>query len=313
MTDGGPNYAYFQGAIVPMGEAKVSVMTQAFNYGTGVFAGMRAYWNEEEEQLFLFRPLDHFKRLKQSAELMRIDIPQSPEELTEIAQELLRKEGYRTNVYLRPVAYKSDPTLKLRLNGVGSDLTIFALPMGDYLKTDGVHAQVSAWRRIDDNAIPARGKVTGAYANSALMKSDAVLSGFDEALVLNEDGHISEASGANIFIVRDGVAITPPVNANVLEGITRRSIMILLRDELGVEVVERNIDRTEIYLAEEAFFCGTAVQVAGIVKVDHRPIGTGQLGTLTTRLSNLFMDVVGGKVEPYASEWLHPVYVKASV
>lgn len=307
-----PRYAYFQGEIVPIEDAKISVMTHAFNYGTGVFGGLRAYWNADEEQLYIFRPRDHFQRLLNSAALMRMSVPKDTDELTDILIELLRREGYRTNAYIRPIIYKADERIGVRLHDISDALTMFALPFGSYISQEGVHAHISPWRRIDDNAIPARGKVTGAYANSSLIKSDAVLSGYDEALVLNEDGHISEASSANIFIVRDGVVITPPVNANVLEGITRRSLIRLLRDELGLQVVERNIDRTEVYLAQEAFLCGTAVQVAGITCVDHRPLGDGQLGDITQKISTLFNDVVSGQVARYA-DWLTPVYVEKAV
>lgn len=305
-------YAFFKGAIVPIEDAKISVMTHAFNYGTGVFGGLRAYWNADHEQLYIFRPLDHFKRLHQSGKIMHIEITYTPQELADAATELLRREAFRENVYIRPIAYKSDEKIGVRLHDVGDDLTMFAVPMGDYIKTDGIHAHVSGWRRIDDNAIPARGKITGAYANSALIKSDAVLSGYDEAIVLNEDGHISEASAANIFIVRDGVLITPPIVANSLEGIVRRSLIELARRELGIEVVERNIDRSELYLADEVLLCGTGVQVAGVTRVDHRGVGHGTLGAVTRQLQNLFMDVVTGRVEKHL-DWLAPVYQREAI
>jgi len=307
-----PNFAFFEGKIVPFEEAKISVLTHAFNYGTGAFGGMRAYWSDEREQLYMFRPVEHFTRLLQSAKMLRMSIPYSPEELTLHLVELLRSEGLRTNTYIRPLVYKSQEVIGVRVHDIDDDITMFAMPFGAYLKQDGLHAGVSAWRRIDDNAIPARGKITGAYANSALIKSDAILAGYDEALVLNNDGHVSEASGANIFMVRNGTVITPPINANVLEGITRRSLMTLMRDELGLTVEERNIDRTELYLADELFLCGTAVQIAGITRVDHHPVGNGELGSVTTELNDLFMDVVSGKVEQYF-DWLNPVYAKETV
>lgn len=308
-----PKYAFFNGEIVPLADAKVSVMTHALNYGTGVFGGLRGYWNNEEEQLFVFRPLDHFKRFLQSAQLMRMNLEQSPEDLTDILLELLRTEGFHENCYIRPLAYKSTEMIGVRLHDVDDALTIFALPFGRYVANEeGAHVCFSAWRRVDDNAIPARGKVSGAYANSSLIKSDAILSGYDEALVLNEDGHVSEVSSANLFIVRDGVAITPPIYSNILEGITRRSMMQLLRDELGVEVVERNIDRTEVYLADEIFMCGTGVQIAAITKVEHRTIGTGAMGEITQKLRDLYFDVVQGKVEKYR-DWLTPVYQKEAI
>lgn len=308
-----PQYAFFDGKIVPIGEAKVSVMTHAFNYGTGVFAGMRAYWNDDERQLFIFRSHDHFERFRQSASLMRIDVPYSESQLTDILIELLRVEGYHENVYIRPLAYKSTEGIGVKLHDVDDAMTMFAIPYGRYVKNEeGLHVGFSAWRRVEDNAIPARGKVVGAYANSALIKTDAVLAGYDEALVLNEDGHVSEASAANIFIVRKGVAITPSINSNVLEGIIRRTLIELLREELGVEVVERNIDRTECYIADEMFMCGTGVQVAAVTQIEHRPIGTGSMGPISQQLRNLFFDVVTGRAPKYR-DWLTPVYVPEHV
>jgi branched-chain amino acid aminotransferase len=304
-----PHYAFFNGEIVPLAEAKISVMTHAFNYGTGVFGGLRGYWNDDEEQLFIFRPHDHFERLVNSAKLMRINLDYSAAELTEILLKLLRKEGYRTNCYVRPLAYKSTEMIGVRLHDVDDAFTMFALPFGRYVANEeGAHVCFSAWRRIDDNSIPARGKVTGAYANSSLIKSDALLAGYDEALVLNEDGHVAEASAANLFMVRDDEVITPPVNANILEGIVRRSMVQLLRDEMGINVIERNIDRTEIYLADELFMCGTGVQIAAITKVEHRPVGTGYMGPITTQLRDIFFGTVTGRNATYR-DWLTPVYV----
>jgi branched-chain amino acid aminotransferase len=306
-------FAFFDGKIVPIEQAKVSVMTHTFNYGTGVFGGLRGYWNPDEQQLFVFRPHDHFKRFTQSAGLMRISIPYSVNELVEATTELLRAEGYQENCYIRPLAYKSTEVIGVRLHDLDDAVTIFSTPFGRYIeKEEGAHVCFSSWRRVEDNAIPARGKIIGAYANSALIKTDAMLAGYDEAIVLNEDGHISEMSAANIFIIRDGVAITPPVQSNTLEGIVRRSLIQLMRDEMGIQVIERNIDRTEVYIADEAFMCGTGVQVAAITRVEHRPIGTGKLGTITGELRDLFFRVVEGRVEAYR-HWLTPVYVTEAV
>ena len=305
-----PKFAYFRGDIVPFEEATISVMTHALNYGTAVFGGLRGYWNADEEQLYIFRPLDHFERLIQSAKLLRMDIGKTKEDLLAIITELLRKENYHENCYIRPLIYKSDELIGVRLHDVGDDLTMFALPFGRYVANEeGAHVGFSAWRRIDDNAIPARGKIAGAYANSALIKSDALLSGYDEALVLNEDGHLSEASAANVFVIRKGVAYTPPVQSNLLEGIVRRSLIQLMREELGVAVVERNIDRTEVYVADEMFICGTGVQVAAVTRVEHRPIGSGVMGDITTKIRDLFFDIVAGRVPKY-HEWLTPVYAE---
>ena len=308
-----PKFAFFEGQIVPFADAKISVMTHALNYGTGVFGGIRAYWNEEEEQLFIFRPQDHFERFIQSASLMRISLPYSVENLVDMLAELLRAEGFRENCYIRPLAYKSTEMIGVRLHDVDDEFTMFGVPFGAYIPNeDGAHVCFSAWRRVDDNAIPARGKIVGAYANSALIKSDAILAGFDEALVLNQEGHVTEASAANIFVVRKGVVYTPPVQSDVLEGIVRRTIIDLLRNDLGMEVIERDIDRTELYIADEIMLCGTGVQVAAITKVEHRPIGSGRMGQVTRRVRDLFFDVVTGRVEKYR-DWLTPVYMPEAV
>lgn len=304
-----PKFAFFKGRIVPFEQATVSVMTHALNYGTGVFGGLRGYWNAEEEQLFVFRPLDHFERFLHSAALLRMTFDYTPEDLLGFLRDLLQAENYRENCYIRPLAYKSSEAIGVRLHDLECDITIFALPFGSYLKDDdeGSHVCFSAWRRIEDNAIPARGKITGAYANSAFIKTDAMLAGYDEALVLNEDGHVSEASAANLFIVRKGKAITPPVTDNILEGIVRRSLIQFMREDLNIEVVERAIDRTEVYLADEIFLCGTGVQIAPVTRVEHRVIGSGRIGPVTARVRDLFFKVVTGRVEKYR-DWVAPVY-----
>lgn len=299
-------FAYFNHEIVPIGDAKISVMTHTFNYGTGCFGGIRAYWNAEKEQLFAFRLIDHYRRFLNSARLMRTELDYTPEALAAITVELLAREGWRENCYVRPIAYKADEKIGVRTHGLQDAVTIFSVPMGDYLHPDGVHAGVSSWRRVDDNAIPARGKIIGAYANSALIKSDAILAGFDEAIVLNQDGHVSEGSAANFMMMRDGVLITPPVTDNILEGIVRGTLLHLARTELGLAVQERPIDRSELYLADEALFCGTGVQVTPVVAVDHRPLGSGQPGPVTERLRERYFDIMLGNDERYM-EWLTPV------
>lgn len=310
-----PKNAYFRGQIVPFEQATLSIMNQTFNYGTGVFGGIRAYWNDDDEQLYMFRPLDHFKRFLNSSKLLRFEFDQTPEELAEIGMDLMRLEGYRQNVYLRPLAFIDADYVGVRLRGEGLKygITMFTTPFGSYVPNEeGTHVTISSWRRVDDNAIPARGKITGAYVNSALIKTDAESAGFDEAIVLNEDGHISEGSAENFFLVRDGIVYTPPIYANLLEGITRRTVIQLMREDLGIQVVERNIDRTEIYIADEAFFCGTGVQIAAITRVDHRPIGDGSIGPIVTELRDLYFDVVSGKVDKY-KHWNHPIYVEEAV
>lgn len=303
-----PNFAFFKGRIVPYSEAKVGVLTHTFNYGTGVFGGLRAYWNTREEQLFIFRPHDHYQRMIDSARLLLMEMPYSKAELVQSTIDLLKKENYRTDCYIRPICYYGDENIGVRLHGLTPEVTIVSIPFGSYVPNEEEsHVTISSWKRVDDNMIPARGKISGAYVNSALIKTDAQRSGYDEAIVLNQDGHISEGSAENIFLIRSGTVYTPAVTENILEGITRRMIIALLRDEMGIDVVERPIDRTEIYLAEEVFFCGTGVQIAAITGVDHRPVGTGRIGPVTDRLRKLYFDVVRG-LNPKYRELCVPVY-----
>lgn len=303
-----PHYAFFEGHIVPFEEAKVSILNHALNYGTAAFGGLRGYWNEDHQEMYLFRPKDHYRRLLNSAKLLMMTFDYSPGELTEITRKLLQAEDLRGDVYIRPLVYKAESGIGVRLHDLREDLAITAVPFDRYVANDtDAHVTISSWRRIDDNAIPARGKITGAYANSAFIKSDAVLSGFDEALVLTQGGHISEGSAENVFMVRDGVLITPPVTENVLEGITRGTIMELAERELQLPVQERPIDRTEVYLCDELFLTGTAAQITAVTRVDHVPIGTGKIGQITERLRVDFQDLVRGRRQEY-QDWLTPVY-----
>jgi branched-chain amino acid aminotransferase len=307
-----PSHAYFEGQIVPYSEAKVGVLTHALNYGTAIFGGLRGYWNADEEQIYLFRTQDHFKRLLQSAYIMRMDIGKTAEELASILKQLIRTANYRENIYVRPLIYKSTEMIGVKLHGVEDQISIVALPFGSYVdKEEGLHVCFSAWQRVNDNSIPARAKIAGAYANSALIKSDAILSGFDEALVLTQDGHLSESSAANVLMVRNGKLVTPPATDDVLEGITLKSVLQLARD-LGIEVEQRKIDRTEVYIADELMMCGTGMQLAAVTKVEHRNIGTGQMGEITRTLRNLYFDVVSGRVPKYR-DWLDPVYLAEGV
>lgn len=303
-----PKNAFFRGKIVPYSEAKVGVLTHALNYGTAAFGGLRAYWNEDKKQLFLFRPYDHYRRFLNSAKLLCMEFDQTPESLTEISLDLLRVENYHCDVYLRPLAYKADESIGVKLHGVTDEFSIVVVPFDRYVTNDtNAHVTFSSWRRVDDNIIPARGKISGSYANSAFIKTDALRAGFDEALVLTGDGHVSEGSAENIFMVRDGQLVTPSITENILEGITRRTVIDLAREELGLSVVERAIDRTEIYLCEELFLTGTAAQITVVTRVDHRPVGTGQMGTITNQIRELFNKIVRGQEQKY-SDWNTPVY-----
>ncbi len=295
-----PKHAYFQGKIVPYSDAKVGVATHALNYGTAVFGGLRGYWNAEKKTVFVFRPLDHFRRFLHSCRTMLMDFEHTPESLTGIMLELLRVDAYQEDIYIRPLAYKADEQVGVRLHNLTNALTLFAMPFGQYIKNDtNAHVTISSWRRIDDNVIPARGKISGAYVNSALAKTDAALGGYDEALVLTQEGHLAEGSAMNIFMVRDGVLITPPVTENILEGITRRTVMEVAHDDLGITIVERPIDRSEVYLCDELFLTGTAAQVTVVTQVDHRPVGKGVIGPIGAELRTRFDALVHARDPKY--------------
>jgi len=296
-----PKHVFFEGKIVPFDEAKVSVATHAFNYGTAVFGGIRGYWNDNKKKLYIFRPYDHYRRLLNSGRMMNMHIPYDEEGLIQLTLDLVRMEGWQTDIYIRPLIYKADLGIGVRLHDLRDELTIFSLPFQQYVKNDtNAHVTISSWRRLDDNMIPARGKVSGAYANSALIKTDAQRAGFDEALVLNQNGHISEGSAMNIFMVRDGVVITPPVTDNILEGIVRKTAMELAQNELGLPVVERSIDRTELFICDELFMTGSAAQVVAITKVDYRPVGSGEMGPVAGKIRELYVDAVRAKLPKYA-------------
>lgn len=300
-------YAFFKGEIVSIEEAKVSIMTSAFNYGTGIFEGIRAYWSAEEGELFVFKLREHFQRFLHNCRLLLIELPYTVEQLCEITVELLRREGFRTDAYIRPLAYKSSEAIGVRLHDLESECAIFAIPFGEYIdKPAGARAMVSSWRRLSDNAIPPRNKIIGAYVNSALAKTEAHLNGFDDAIMLTEDGHLSEGSAANLFLVRDRRLLTPPVTADILEGITRATVIELARD-LGLETVERELDRSELYVADEVFLCGTAMGVVPLIEVDYRPIGEGKIGPIAKELRRLYQAVVRGQ-EPRYRRWCTPVY-----
>ena len=303
-------YAYFKKEIVPLSEAKIGIMTHAFNYGTGVFEGIRGNWNEDEDQIYVFRIKEHFDRLRKSCKIMQIDFQYETEELISLVTKLVEMSGYHEDVYLRPLAYKSGEVLGVRLHDLEDDFLIFIAPFGPYLDIEkGARCQTSSWRRVADTGIPARAKITGIYANSALAKTEAQLNGFDEAIMLDERGHISEGSGENIFVVIDGRIITPPPSSDILVGITRDTVMTLARDELGLEVVERDIDRTEVYTADECFMTGTAAHVTPVVELDRRAIGNGKMGAVTADLVKLYFEIITGKNAKYA-DWCTPCYSK---
>jgi len=303
----GEPFAYLQKKIVPLAEAKIGVMTHAFNYGTACFEGIRGNWNADQEQLFLFRAKDHFRRLHDSAKILMMELPYSDDELVDLTLEVVRRGNWREDVYIRPMVYKSSELVGVRLHNVDDDLLIFVTTLGAYLDFDaGVHCCTSSWRRVDDLGIPARAKVTGIYVNSALAKTEAQLNGYDEAIMLTHDGHVSEGSGENIFMIRDGTMYTPPPSDNLLVGITRNTVIEIAQNEWNIPLVERNIDRSELYIADEVFMTGTAAHVSPIIKIDHRPIGNGTIGPISKKIQHMYFEATKGNVERYA-RWCTPV------
>ncbi|HEX2469694.1 MAG TPA: branched-chain amino acid transaminase [Candidatus Limnocylindrales bacterium] len=297
---------YFEGAFVPMRDAKVSIMTHAFMYGTATFEGIRAYWNEEQGKLYGLKVREHVERIRQSCRILLMkDIP-TVDELTRLIIETVRRNGFREDVYIRPSFYKSTKAIGVRLHDLDNDLCIITLPFGNYIDTaNGVRLMTSSWRRNADEALPARGKIVGGYVNMAFQKSEAELNGFDEAVVLTAGGHVNESSAANIFVVRDGVALTPPVSDDLLEGVTRKGLIELMANE-GISTVERSIDRSELYVADEIFVCGTGVQVSPVIEVDHRPVGSGEVGPIARLVRDRYFDAVRGRVPEY-EHWLTPI------
>jgi branched-chain amino acid aminotransferase len=301
-------HAFFEGSFVPIGEAKINIMTHTFNYGTGVFEGIRGYWNAQESQLYIFKLQKHYDRMFKNFNIFRIELPLTVEDACRITVELARMNGYRQDMYIRPIAYKSSYEIGPRVHDLKNEFAIFNIKLGDYVDTaKGLSVMVSSWRRIPDNCIPARSKATGIYINSALAASEAKEGGFDEAIMLTKDGFVSEGSAMNLFMVRDGELITTPVTADILEGITRQTVMQIAREQMNIQTVVRSIGRTELYIAEELFFCGTGAQVAPITSVDRRPVGNGKPGELTLKLQELYFDVVQNRLPEY-SHWLTPVY-----
>ena len=293
-------HAFFKGAVVPMDEAKVSVTTPAVHYGTAVFEGIRGNWNEEQGKVFIFRMREHYERLIRGCKILLLDIPYTAEQLCDITVDLVARNGHTSDIYIRPLAYKSaEVVANLKLQELDSDFTLVTVPFGSYLGTDVLKCCTSSWRRVDDNMIPTQIKSAGIYVNSMLAKTEATLAGFDEAIILNQDGHVSEGSGENVFMVAGGKLHTPSLEDNALPGITRETIIQLAQAELGLEVVERSIDRSELYLSDEVFLSGTAAHLTPVVELDRRNIGNGEPGPVATQLQKLYFDIVVGRNPKY--------------
>jgi len=299
---------WFDGQWTALADAKVSIMTHSFLYGTAVFEGIRAYWNAEEEQLYLLKLHEHFERIVDSSKILMMDPGYSVDEMAELTTELVRRNGYREDAYVRATVYKSDEAIGVKLHGIASKLNLLSIPFGDYIATDrAISCGTVSWRRTGDLNIPSRGKIVGSYVNPAFSKTEAALNGHEEAIVLTEAGKVSEGSAENLFMVRKGRLVTPGVDADILEGITRAGIMHLAKDELGLECDVRPIDRSELYVADEVFLCGTGAQVSPVASIDHRAIGNGDIGPLTASIMRAYFDAVRGKSPAYR-DWLTAVY-----
>ena len=301
------SWVYHEGAMCRYGDAHVGLLTHALHYGTGCFEGIRAYWSARQGRLNVFRMPEHFERMRRNARVLHMELPHTTDELCAISVEVLRRNGFTTDVYVRPLVYKASEEIGIRFHNLRDAFMIVTVPFGAYMDTKGgIRCQVSSWRRMDDNVAPARSKSTGIYVNSALAKTEACLNGFDEAIVLTQAGNVSEGSAENIFLVRDGELITPPITENIVEGITRRTLMTLAREHLGIDVVERDVDRSELYIADEVLLCGTGAEISPVIEIDRRPVAGGQIGTITRQLQQLYFAACKGEDDRYAG-WLTPV------
>ncbi len=304
-----PNtWVFYDGEFGRYNDIRLGLMTHALHYGTGCFEGIRAYWNPRREQLFLLQAPAHYDRMRRSANVLRMKLPYSTEELVQLTLDVLRRNDFKSDVYIRPLLYASSEEIGVRLHNINHSFFIYAIPFGNYVEIEGgIRCMVSTWRRVPDQSLPARAKITGSYAQSALAKSEAVESGYDEAIVLTVDGHVSEGSAENVFMLKDGTFYTPPVTDDILEGITRTLIIDLIKDELGKPVIERSIDRTELYTCDELLLCGTGAQISPVVEVDRRPVGDGKVGEFTQELQNIYFGAVRGDTPKY-KDWSIPVY-----
>ena len=293
--------AFFRGDYIDLADANVNITTHALHYGTSVFEGIRGNWNKKMDKMFIFRAREHYERLLQGCKIMLMDVPYSVDDFMQITVELIERCGYKEDVYIRPIVYKSEELVaNLKLHELGSDFALIAVPFGSYIEVEGaIRCTTSSWRRIDDTIIPPRVKISGHYVNSILAKTEAVLAGFDEAIFLNQDGSVSEGSGENLFMVYNGTLFTPLVSENNLTGITRDSIWTLANKELGLDVVERRIRRSEIYLADEVFLTGTAAHVTPVGELDNRTIGNGTVGEITKTLRDAYLKIIRGDNSKY--------------
>ena len=301
-----PSYAYFQKQFVPLSEAKIGIMTNSFHYGTAVFEGIRGNWNNQQQQLYLFRLKEHYERLQNGCRVLKIDLPYTVEQLCQITVEMAQRCGFQKDIYVRPLAYYSTETPGVRLHDLDSDFLVFAIPWGRYLDVDKARCGVSSWRCPKE--VP-RAKLAGLYLNNALAKTEAIKNGFDEAIMLTSDGYVADGSGENIFLVTDGKLVTPASYNSILMGITRATTIKLAKEELGIETIEKSIERCELYNADECFFTGTAAHITPVAEIDRRTIGSGEIGEITRKLQELYSEVIRGNNPKYI-DWCTAVYTK---
>ena len=301
-----PSYAYFQKQFIPLSEAKIGVMTHCLHYGTAVFEGIRGNWDSKKQQLYLFRLKEHYERMHQGCQVLKIDLPYTVEALCQITVEMVQKCDFHEDLYIRPLAYKSSESMGVRLHDLVCDFLVFAFPWGPYLDIDKARCCVSSWRFPSE--VP-RAKLTGLYVTNALAKTEAIENGFDEAIMLTPDGYVAEGSGENLFIVTGDKLVTPARYDGILMGITRDTVIKLAQKELGIETIERHIERVELYTAEECFLTGTAAHITPVAEIDGRKIGNGEIGEITARLQQIYSEVIRGNNPKYL-DWCTPVYKK---
>ncbi len=306
-----PGIAFHKGEFMPLEQATIGIMTHALHYGTSIFEGIRGNWNEEDEKLYLFRLEEHYERLLAGCKIMRINLPYSAGELCNITTNIVERSGYRQDIYIRPLAYKSEERVAtLYLGHLEDGFSVFAIPFGAYLDLEAAaRCCTSSWRRTQDSVIPPSIKIGGLYVNSILAKTEAVNNGFDEAILLNDRGQVSEGTGENLFLLKKGKLSTPSIADSVLPGITRDTVIELAQNELGIEVVERSITRSELYLADEIFLTGTAAHLTAVGSVDNINVGEGTMGPVTRQLQDMYFDVVRGKNSKYL-HWCTPATPK---
>ena len=301
-----PSYAYFHKQFVPLSEAKIGIMTNSFHYGTAVFEGIRGNWNSQQQQLYLFRLKEHYERLQNGCRVLKIDLPYTVEQLCQITVELAQRCGFEEDIYVRPLAYNSTETPGVRLHDLDCDFLVFAIPWGRYLDVDKARCGISSWRCPKE--VP-RAKLAGLYINNALAKTEAIGNGFDEAIMLTLDGYVAEGSGENIFLVINGKLVTPASYNSILMGITRDTTIKLAKNELGIETIEKSIERAELYAADECFLTGTAANITPVAEIDYRKIGNGEIGEITRKLQQLYHEVIRGNNQKYL-DWCTAVYQK---